>query len=223
MLRGAIEDASDLVQRRRKAPYTRLGTWKVQNWVLCHILSWIYWFHVGPIYGYPSLGTSIDVTFNHSLVCPITFWQIRLQHPPPPRPWRHLKIHARNQLQLGGVFSYERSDSIHACKHTGSTERESVLDTSWKRKLDEQIDFDVPVGCHTHTESGPVQDDVYECNEDTTTEKGTRVKGDEPSSKVPPKKRFHESQNQIPLHNEALNDALDNIDEVSCCSIKLAL
>ncbi|KAJ1271634.1 hypothetical protein BS78_06G142100 [Paspalum vaginatum] len=183
-LRGAIEDASDLVQTRRKASHTRLGTWKVAK-----------------------LG-SLPYTFMDLLIPYQTSTPLGcITAPEAPENSCEESVTARRRL------SYEHSDSIHACKHTGSTERESVLDTSRKRKLDEQIDFEVPVGCHTHTESGPVQDDIYECNEDTTTEKGTRVKGDEPSSKVPSKKGFHESQNQIPLLNEALNDALDNIDE----------
>ncbi|WVZ86199.1 hypothetical protein U9M48_033023 [Paspalum notatum var. saurae] len=171
MMRGAIEDASDLVQRRRKAPHTHLDAWKVAK---------------------------LDQT-STPLGC--------ITAPEAPENSCEESVTARRRL------SYEHSESIHACKHTGSTERENILDTPRKRKLDEQIDFEVPVGCHTHTEGGPIQDDVLECNEDTATEKSTRVKGDEPSSKVPPKKGFHESQNQIPLHDEALNYALDNIDE----------
>ena len=113
-------------------------------------------------------------------------------------------------------LSYELSESIHACKDTGSTERESILDASRKRKLEEPIDPEVPVDCQT--ESWPVQDEVCACNEDTIKEKSTQVKGDEPSSKAPPKNGLHESENQIPLHIEALNAAVDNIDEVSYAS-----
>lgn len=113
-------------------------------------------------------------------------------------------------------LSYEHSESIHACKDTESTERESILDASRKRKLEEPIDSELLVDCQT--ESWPVQDEVRACNEDTIKEKSTQVKGDEPSSKVPPKNGLHESENQIPLHIETLNAAVDNTDEVSCAS-----
>lgn len=112
-------------------------------------------------------------------------------------------------------LSYEHSESIHACKDTGSTERESILDASRKRKLEEPIDSEVSVDCQKER---PVQDEVCACNEDTIKEKSTQVKGDEPSSKAPPKNGLHESENQIPLHIEALNAAVDNIDEVSYAS-----
>lgn len=116
-------------------------------------------------------------------------------------------------------LSYEHTESIHACEDTGNTERESMLDASRKRKLEEPINFEVPIDCQT--ECGPVQDEVRACNEDTIKEKSTHVKEDEPSPKVPPKKGIHESENQILLHNEAPNAAVDNIDEVKLC-IKLA-
>lgn len=112
-------------------------------------------------------------------------------------------------------LSYEHTESIHACEDTGNTDRENILDASRKRKLEEPINFEVPSDCQT--ESGPVQDEVRECNEDTIKEKSTHVKGDEPNPKVPAKKGIHESENQILLHNEAPNAAVDNIDEVKLC------
>lgn len=112
-------------------------------------------------------------------------------------------------------LSYEQSESIHACKDTGSTERESILDALRKSKLEEPIDSGVPVDCQI---TWPVQDEVCACNEDTRKEKSAQVRGDEPSSKVPSKDGLHESENQIPLHIEALNAAVDSIDEVSYAS-----
>jgi cohesin complex subunit SCC1 len=121
-------------------------------------------------------------------------------------------VNARRRL------SYEHAESVHCCKDTGSTERESILDASRKRKLDEGIDFEASVGCHTHTENGPVQDGFCECNEGTAKEKGPQVEGDEPSSEIPSTKGLHESENRILLHNEAPKAALDNLDEVIFCT-----
>ncbi|CAD6260455.1 unnamed protein product [Miscanthus lutarioriparius] len=182
MLRGAIENASDLVQLRRKAPHTHLDIWRVAK-----------------------LG-SLPYTFMDPLIPYQT--TTPLAHgtaPEAPESSCEESVKARRRL------SYEHSESIHACKDTGSTERESILDASRKRKLEEPIDPEVPVDCQT--ESWPVQDEVCACNEDTIKEKSTQVKGDEPSSKAPPKNGLHESENQIPLHIEALNAAVDNIDE----------
>ncbi|CAN6276117.1 unnamed protein product [Urochloa humidicola] len=125
--------------------------------------------------------------------------------PEAPESLREESVKARRRL------SYEHNESVHSCQGTGSTEWEGIQDASTKRKLDEGTDFEAPVGCHT--ESGPVQYAVCECNEDTMKEKDTRVEGDEPSSDIPPKKGLHESENQIPLHHEALNAVLDTIDE----------
>lgn len=130
--------------------------------------------------------------------------------PEPPEDSCEGSVKARRRL------SYEHSESINACKDTGSIERENILDASRKRKLEEPIDSEVPVDCQT--ESWPVQNEVCACNEDTIKEKSTQVSGDEPSSKVAPKNGLHESESQIPLHAEALNAAVDNIDEVSYAS-----
>ncbi|XP_062226005.1 sister chromatid cohesion 1 protein 2-like [Phragmites australis] len=108
-------------------------------------------------------------------------------------------------------LSYKRSESSHSCKDAGNTERESILDEPRKRELDEPTDFESPAGCYT--EKRHLQDDVCECHDAMTKENDTQVKGDEPSSVVPSKKGPHESENHIPLHNEALYAALDNIDE----------
>ncbi|RCV34253.1 hypothetical protein SETIT_7G146400v2 [Setaria italica] len=182
IMRAAIEDASDLVQQRRKAPHTHLDTWKVAK-----VGSLPYTF-MDPLIPYK---TSTPLACVAAPEAPESLWEG--------------SVKARRRL------SYEHTESVHSCKDTGSTERESILDASRKRKLDEGTDFEASVGCHT--ENGPVQDGVCECNEDTAKEKGPRVEGDEPSSEILPKKGLHESENQISLHNEALNAALDNIDE----------
>ncbi|PUZ47748.1 hypothetical protein GQ55_7G191000 [Panicum hallii var. hallii] len=254
MLREAIKDATDLVRKRRKAPHTRLDTWKVAK--------------VGSL-PYTFLDPMIPYKTSISLA--------RVSAPEAPENSCEESIRARRRL------SYEHTESVHSCKDTGSTERETILDASRRRKLDEWTDIEAPVGCHTEsrpvqdgvcecdedtakekgtqvegdepsseippkkglresesrpvqdgvcgcnealndqtdfeayvscrTESEPVQGGVCECHEDTAKEKGTQIKGDEPSSEIPPKKGLHESENQIPLHNEALNAALDNIDE----------
>ncbi|CAL5068593.1 unnamed protein product [Urochloa decumbens] len=182
LMREAIEDASDLVQKRRKAPHTRLDTWKVAK--------------VGSL---PY--TFVDPLIPYKTSTPLA----RVTAPEAPESLCEESVKARRRL------SYEQTESVHSCQGTGSTERESIQDASTKRKLDEGTDFEAPVGCHT--ESGPVQVAVCECNDDTAKEKDTQVEGDEPSSEIPPKKGLHESENQIPLHHEALNAVLDNIDE----------
>ncbi|AQK44413.1 sister chromatid cohesion 1 protein 2 [Zea mays] len=182
MLRGAIEDASDLVQQRRKAPHTHLDIWRVAK------LGSLSYTFMDPLIPYQ---TSIPLA--------------RVTAPEAPKSSYEESVKARRRL------SYEQSESIHVCKDTGSTERENTLDTSRKRKLKEPIDSEVRVDCQT--ESWPVQDEVCTCNEDTIKEKSAQVKADEPSSKVPLKNGLHESENQILLHTEVLNAAVDNIDE----------
>jgi cohesin complex subunit SCC1 len=285
MLREAIKDATDLVRKRRKAPHTHLDTWKVAK-----VGSLPYTF-LDPMipcrsHIHASLDAIIDVNFTNS-VCPLILTDktsislARVSAPEAPENSCEESIRARRRL------SYEHTESFHSCKDTGSTERETILDASRRRKLDEWTDIEAPVGCHTEsrpvqdgvcecdedtakekgtqvegdepsseippkkglresesrpvqdgvcecnealndqtdfeayvscrTESEPVQGGVCECHEDTAEEKGTQIKGDEPSSEIPPKKGLHESENQILLHNEALNAALDNIDEVSYC------
>lgn len=65
MLREAIDDASDLFQRRRKAPHTHLDIWKVAK-----VGSLPYTF-MDPLipcrsYIHSSLGAIIDVNFSGS-------------------------------------------------------------------------------------------------------------------------------------------------------------
>lgn len=112
-------------------------------------------------------------------------------------------------------LSYEHTESVHSCKDTEAAERESILYAPRKRNLDGGTDFEAPIDCHK--ENGLLQDGLCE-NEDTDKENGTQVKGDEPSSEIPPKKGLYESENQILLHNEAMDAALDNIDEVKFVS-----
>ncbi|KAG0526397.1 hypothetical protein BDA96_06G142400 [Sorghum bicolor] len=181
MLRGAIENASDLVQQRRKAPHTHLDIWRVAK------LGSLPYTFMDPLIPYQ---TSIPLA--------------RGTAPEAPESSCEESVKARRRL------SYEQSESIHACKDTGSTERESILDALRKRKLEEPIDSGVPVDCQI---TWPVQDEVCACNEDTRKEKSAQVRGDEPSSKVPSKDGLHESENQIPLHIEAPNAAVDSIDE----------
>lgn len=214
MLRGAIEDASDLVQQRRKAPHTHLDIWRVAK---LGSLSYTFMDPLIPCRPliYHSLGAIIDVAFNN-WVCPLILTDqtsiplARVTAPEAPKSSYEESVKVRRRL------SYEQSESIHVCKDTGSTERENTLDTSRKRKLKEPIDSEVRVDCQT--ESWPVQDEVCTCNEDTIKEKSAQVKADEPSSKVPLKNGLHESENQILLHTEVLNAAVDNIDEVSFSS-----
>jgi len=185
MLREAINDATDLVKQRRKAPHTRLDTWKVAK--------------VGSL-PYTFLDPMIPYKTSISLA--------RVSAPEAPENSCEESVRARRRL------SYEHTESVYSCKDTGSTKRETILDASKRRKLDERTDIDTPVGCHT--ENGPDQDGVCECDEDTAKEKGTQVDGDEPSSEIPPKKGLRKSENEIPLHNGALNDQTDFEAHVSC-------
>ena len=213
MLREAIEDATDLVQQRRKAPHTLLDTWKVAK-----VGSLPYTF-LDPMipcrsHIHASLDAIIDVNFNNNSECPLILTDKTsisltcVSAPEAPENSCEESVRARRHL------SYKHTESVHSCKDTGSTERETILDASRRRKLDEWTNIEAPVGCHT--ESGPVQDEVCECDEDTDKEKGTQVEGDEPSSEIPPKEGLHESENEIPLHNEALNDQTDFEAYVSC-------
>ncbi|OEL30918.1 hypothetical protein BAE44_0008066 [Dichanthelium oligosanthes] len=213
MLREAIEDASDLVQQRRKAPHTHLDAWKVAK-----VGSLPYTF-MDPLipcrsHIHTSLGTIIDVNFKGNSVCPLILKEktstplARVSAPEEPESSWEESARARRRL------SYENTEFVYSCKDTGSTERESTVNVSRKGKLDERTDFEAPVGCHT--ESGPVQDGVCECHEDTAKEKGTQFKGDESSSEIPTKKGLQESENQIPLHNEAVNERPDFKAPVGC-------
>ena len=213
MLREAINDATDLVKQRRKAPHTRLDTWKVAK-----VGSLPYTF-LDPMIPCKShihalLDSIIDVNFNNNSVRPLILTDktsislARVSAPEAPENSCEESVRARRRL------SYEHTESVYSCKDTGSTKRETILDASKRRKLDERTDIDTPVGCHT--ENGPDQDGVCECDEDTAKEKGTQVDGDEPSSEIPPKKGLRESENEIPLHNGALNDQTDFEAHVSC-------
>ncbi|KAF8703532.1 hypothetical protein HU200_032345 [Digitaria exilis] len=184
VLREAVNDASDLVQKRRKAPHTHLDIWKVAK--------------IGSL---PC--TFMDPLITYKSTTPLA----RVTAPSAPESSWEESVKARRCL------SYEHTESVHSCKDTETAERESILDARRKKTLDVGTDFGAPIDCHT--ESGSVQDVVCEYNEDTDKENGSQVKGDEPSSEIPPKKGLHESENQIPLHNEAVNAALDIDEDIS--------
>ncbi|CAO2035557.1 unnamed protein product [Urochloa humidicola] len=122
MMKETIKNASDLVQKRRKAPHTHLGTWKVAK--------------VG----------SLPYTFMDPLIPYKTSTPLaRVTAPEAPESLREESVKARRRL------SYEHTESVHYCQGTGSAERESIQDASTKRKLDEGTDFEAPVGCHTES------------------------------------------------------------------------
>ncbi|XP_062183578.1 sister chromatid cohesion 1 protein 2-like [Phragmites australis] len=118
MLRKAIEDASDLMHQRRKAPHTYLDAWKVAK------ISSLPDAFMDPIFPYstwlhPGCNTTPDAPESS----------------------------CRESVKTRRRLSYKFSESNHSCKDAEDTEQECILDGLRKRKLDELADIQAP-GCY---------------------------------------------------------------------------
>ncbi|KAF0891740.1 hypothetical protein E2562_010940 [Oryza meyeriana var. granulata] len=208
-LRKAIEDASDLVHRRRKAPHTCLDTWKEDRIGSLPITF------MDPLILYKSssvLGAISDGNLHNQLkrghfifTDPTSVdFRYTLMADTPESSCRE-PVKSRRRLSL------EPSESNNICNDAKNVEGESIPDEPRKRKLDELTNSDqATVGCYTETVQ--YQDDDCRFNDDTVQEKDFSIGGHEFHS-IGLQERLYASKSNSPLLDETLGAAIDNIDE----------
>ncbi|XP_040379255.1 sister chromatid cohesion 1 protein 2 isoform X2 [Oryza brachyantha] len=164
-LRKLIEDASDLVHRRRKAPHTYLDTWKEDKI------------------------SSLPVTFMDPLIlCPTSVYFKYTITSDTPKSSCSEPVKSRRRL------SWEPSESNHICSDAQNVEGESIPDEPRKRKLDELTNsVQVTVGCYT--ENVQYQDDDCRFNEDTVKENDFSIRGHESHSTEPQERLYAPKSN----------------------------
>ncbi|KAL6652486.1 hypothetical protein ACP70R_011411 [Stipagrostis hirtigluma subsp. patula] len=184
VMKRAIDDATDLVRKRRLAPHSYLDIWKVEK-----------------ISSLPD--TCLDPLIPYS--ASVRLGRITTPHAPESSCGGSVKTRRC-------LLAKHSESSNHSCKDAGNTEQEDILDEPRESKLDGLTDIHTHVDYYT--ESRHVRDDVCECIDDTVKEKSTtQVTEDDATSTGPSNQGPHESENHIPFHNEALKAALDDLGE----------
>lgn len=123
MMRQAIEDASDLVCKRRKAPHTCLDAWKVGK------ISSLPDTLMDPLFP-----CSIGVHFSYSTTAGAP------------------ESSCVESVKEKNCLSNEPAESNNSRKDAQNAEKEVVPDEPRNRKLDELNSIKTPVGCYTQSE-----------------------------------------------------------------------